>query len=405
VLAAGLAITALLSGAGVPADAVVVRNPRVEVTGEVSLALARTAADLAQAAWPTWVETFGKEPRGTDLPMLLVLHPDRASFQAAARDAGAVEDLSGVGGWTSWRGAGSFVFLQPSEFDTRRLVLHELTHQFQALAFRDGNPRADPFWHREGLAERIGWHRRTARGLEVGRRDAIARVHRPAEAARRVREEGFDPWALLTGRATPSYTDALLLVETFVSTSDADLRERYLRWQEGAFSGRLGTRRFEEAFRDRREAVLAAVAEVWHGFEPPWEAPDHGWDEEPAGIRRTGAEESVLAGFPGGPFVLEAVVSASSLEDVGLAVRGTTPAGEPGAWTIHRGSGTGAVRLSLEVDASGAVTGRTGEGAPVPLGSVGTAGLRPGLWARSQGALFHKVVVRRGERAEGGGGR
>jgi hypothetical protein len=399
------------------------------VEGDVPFARLEEATSLVEALWPHLVETFGSEPARADLPLCVRLFPDRASFETAVRAAGCHEDLERTGGWTSLRPPTSFVVVQPEPFDTRRLVLRESVHQFQARLV-GAAAEHEPQWHREGLAEWFGWHRRTSRGIVFGAMDAIALRHRPRAVARRVASEGLDAWAIVSERAPADPTDGLGLVAALRSARDPLLGALYARWSREAVRGRSSGRRFARWFSGHGEALDAAVRITWSDFVPPWSPDGAGWDEEPAGVTFSGAVESTLLGgvpLPGGvpratarvllpdggeaalavgdPALDEWVIACVTSGEVRLLLRSggaeemlaraPCPPG-PARRAVSLGVGRAEDRAFLIADTGGPALRLDSDPSrpPLPLWSSGT---RARLRARGSGVLF--VAIRLGSDA------
>src|SRR5204863_79908 len=85
------------------------------------------------------------------------------SADAPLRRAGVgPQAVTSAGGYYDPGSKTSYLFSQPHDSSTRLLVLHELTHQFQAKATLENELVRSPGWHKEGLAEHFGFHRRVA---------------------------------------------------------------------------------------------------------------------------------------------------------------------------------------------------------------------------------------------------
>jgi len=279
------------------ADDVEFRTAHVTVRGDVGAARVRAWAELAEAAYPQWKAFFGAEPPRNRLPLELDVRKSREGFLHAVHVAGVIGALPGAGGYYDPRSRWSFLFLQPHETSTRLLVLHELTHQFQYKALQDDVPDRSPVWHREGLAEHFGYHRRTATGVEVAAFDMVAIDDRPSQCAARVKAGKFDAWAVGTGTApSPDYVDALALVETFLRTTDKGLVATYHQWEREIYKSGNANAKFEKLFESKRARLAAAVVEVWGGFETPWRVGYVGWDEEPGAIVGRGMPWAILVG-------------------------------------------------------------------------------------------------------------
>lgn len=273
------------------------KTAHVTVRGDVGAARVRAWAELAEAAYPQWKAFFDAEPPKSRLPLELDVRTTREGFLHAVHVVGVTGALPGAGGYYDPRSRWSFLYLQPHETSTRLLVLHELTHQYQYKALQDDVPDRSPVWHREGLAEHFGYHRRSATGVELGALDMVAIDDRPTQCAERVRAGTFDAWAVGTGTApNPDYADALTLVETFLRTTDKGLVSTYHAWEREIYKTGNANSKFERLFESKRARLAAAVTEVWGGFRAPWKVGYVGWDEEPGAIVGRGMPWAMLEG-------------------------------------------------------------------------------------------------------------
>lgn len=273
------------------------RTEHVVVRGDIGLERIRAWAQLAEAAYPQWKAFFGAEPPRNRVPLELDARTDRERFLHAIHEVGVQGALPGAGGYYDPKSRRSFLYLQPHESSTRLLVLHELLHQYQYKALQDDVPDRSPVWHREGLAEHFGYHRRTATGVEMGALDMVAIDDRPRQCAERVRAGKFDAWAVGTGAApAPDYVDAMTLVETFLKTTDKGLVETYHLWEREVYKAGNANQRFEKLFQPKRARLLAAVEEVWGAWVSPWEVGYIAWDEEPGAIVGRGMPWAMLVG-------------------------------------------------------------------------------------------------------------
>ena len=295
-----VSVLALLLSAPVPAAGAgdgEAKSAHVHARGDVGPELLRQFVDLAEAAWPQWKAYFLTEPKKDRLPLVMDVRKDRDGFFAALRAVGGPSSLPGAGGYYDPKSRVSFLYLQPHLSSSRLLVLHELTHQYQYKALQDDVPDRSPVWHREGLAEHFGSHRRIEGGVETGALDVVSIDDRPVQCAQRVREGKFDPWAVGTGTATaPDYTDALALVETFLKTKDDTLRKAYREWEREIYRGGNAGSRFEKLFQGKKARLEAAAKEVWGDFRRTWSIVFIAWDEEKGVITGRGLPWALLRG-------------------------------------------------------------------------------------------------------------
>lgn len=331
--AAALAALVLVAGAGpaAAADAQVV-TARIRATGDVEQADLERYVALAEAAFPAWKAYFGAEPRKADLPLTLDVRRDRDGFLAAlSRAHVGPQAVASAGGYYDPGSKCSYLFLQPHDASTRLLVLHELTHQWQAKAQLGNDLTRAPTWHKEGIAEWFGHHRRTAAGVDLGALDVVTIDERPLECADRVRRGVFDPWAVGSGAvAAPDYVDSLALVGTLLRTKDAGLREALRRFEGELDHGGDAGRKFERAFSGKKDRLAAAAREVWGDFRRTWKIVYIAWDEEAGTIVARGRPWAFLRGtadLPRGEPAIEARVAlvGPQAASAGLAIGSKGP--------------------------------------------------------------------------------
>ncbi len=255
-------------------------DERLRITGDVPEAWITTAADLGNALYPELKKHFGREPKPAELPLQLVLYPDRDAFaegmQAAGHRDPAQEES---GGFTDGVKGTSRVWLQADAFHTRRLILHELVHQFHDKCQDSAHRGKGPFWYREGIAEWFGWHRRTKAGVRFGAIDVIARGGARGDARKRMKKGIYPAWDLAVGKRKADSGDALCLVGAFLGTKDKDVRSRFRTWEADLLQHGGGSKSFERAFESMKGDVASAVRVFWQSAPLPWATSSGGWDE------------------------------------------------------------------------------------------------------------------------------
>jgi len=302
-----------------------VKTEHLVVRGDVESAeLARYGA-LAEACWGHWKAYFDGEPKKRDLPLRLDVRRDRAGFEGALRGVGVDPKIvAGAGGYYDPGSKTSFLFLQPHDSSTRLLVLHELTHQWHAKVVLGNDMTRSPLWHKEGIAEWFGFHRRGKAGLEVGVLDGVVIDDRPLLCAERLRAPGTDPWAVLVGEAkTVDYTDALMLVAACLRTKDEAVAKAFKRFEQDLAAGGDPDKKAARAFAGKKDRVLAAVRETWDGFRRPWKLVYVGWDEEDGAIVARGRPWAFLQGtadLPRGKVAVEARIQLGGREAAAGAI-------------------------------------------------------------------------------------
>lgn len=315
---AGLLLVALVvvaSARPVAGGDVEVRTAHVRARGDLPEERLRRYAALAEACWSHWKDYFGAEPKKADLPLLLDVRRDRDGFEAALKEARVdLRHVGGAGGYYDPGSKTSYLFLQPHDSSTRLLVLHELTHQWHAKVWMRNDLAGSPYWHKEGIAEWFGHHRRTAQGLEVGVLDGVAIDDRPARCAERFRAGG-DPWGHLLGQAKGTdYTDALMLVGAFLRTKDASVAAAYRRFEQALTAGGDVGKKAEREFGPRKERVLDALRETWGELRRPWKLVYIAWDEEAGAIVGEGRPWAFLSGTADLPRGRAAVAASIALD-------------------------------------------------------------------------------------------
>ena len=95
---------------------------------------------------------FGRAPKGK---LRIEVYGNRKRWQDALRRDGITPP--NAGGYYSPKTKTGYLFVQPTKYFTRQLILHEATHQFHYLAATNNNSPGC-FWYVEGLAEYFGMH-------------------------------------------------------------------------------------------------------------------------------------------------------------------------------------------------------------------------------------------------------
>ncbi len=300
ILASLTLLAVCLAGAGrlVHATEGVYEGNHVHVDGNVDAAWRKVAGDLGDELFGKLAEDLGARPPASELPLRLTLYPTRVTFERAVlpltlreKDASLHQIL---GGWTRRHPPTSHVWLQADAFDTRRLILHELVHQFYARCREPSRRGQGAFWYREGLAEYYGWHRRTAAGLAYGAFDALARGARLEALKLRIAKKDWSAFAVGTRARGGDYTDATALFGALRGTAHAVLRERLARYEREVLRRGGGAATFGRLFRDLRPALEAAVKSYWAAVEPRWITHGVGWDEDAGVLHARGTGIAVL---------------------------------------------------------------------------------------------------------------
>ena len=119
---------------------------------------------------------FGRAPAGS---LRVAVYGSKERFHAALAADG--QPRVDAGGYYSPETKKAYLWVQPSDYFTRQLILHECTHQFHFLvAANNRRPRAD--WFTEGLAEYYGMHDWDGTTLHVGVSPVMTLEDYPATA-------------------------------------------------------------------------------------------------------------------------------------------------------------------------------------------------------------------------------
>jgi hypothetical protein len=96
----------------------------------------------------------------------------------------------------------AYLWLQPSAYTTRQLILHEATHQFHFLV-ATGNIIPSALWYTEGLAEYFGMHNWDGKHLVTGVVPAVTLEDYPAAALKALDNAGANIEQMLPNASRP----------------------------------------------------------------------------------------------------------------------------------------------------------------------------------------------------------
>ena len=141
---------------------------------------------------------FGKEPEGR---LAVGIYATQARW-AAALQADRQYVPPGAGGYYAPYTKKAYMWLQPSAYFTRQVLLHECTHQFHWLV-ATGNLAPSALWYTEGLAEYFGMHNWDGKVLQTCVIPAVTLEDYPATAMKNFEAEGTDLQQLFTYAGRP----------------------------------------------------------------------------------------------------------------------------------------------------------------------------------------------------------
>ncbi len=153
---------------------------------------AETGAVL-DALWDRLREYFGTAPPGR---LRVELYTTKSGMHAALeRDRQWKVE---AGGYYAPDTKTAYLFVQPSEYFTRQLLIHEATHQFHFLA-ATGNRGPAAEWYTEGLAEYFGMHNWDGKSLTTGVVPSVSLEDYPAKAAQQLADIEDDAASVALG--------------------------------------------------------------------------------------------------------------------------------------------------------------------------------------------------------------
>lgn len=136
---------------------------------------------------------FGTTPSA---PLRLSVDATRERYlNALLEDRQPAQDS---GGYYSPQTRKAYLYVQPSAYFTRQLILHEATHQFHYLA-ATGNLDPPACWYAEGLAEYFGMHNWDGKTLATGVVPSITLEDYPAVALQHMDAMGEDLQGMIAG--------------------------------------------------------------------------------------------------------------------------------------------------------------------------------------------------------------
>ena len=212
---------------------------------------------------------FGKSPEGK---LRVEIYDSEKSFHAALKADG--QEQVDAGGYYAPGTRKAYLWVQPSEYFTRQLILHEATHQFHFLtATRNRAPRAQ--WYIEGLAEYYGMHVWDGKTLKLGAVPAISLEDYPAKALDHFThklDRNLD--GLISGKLIAERPEAWALVH-FLANQEADrFAQLRLKLDHGAEIDAAWSEVFgpvTPTLAERFEAWIAGHAQPWKIIWTGWQ--------------------------------------------------------------------------------------------------------------------------------------
>ena len=213
---------------------------------------------------------FGKTPAG---PLRVEVYASRARFELALR----LDHLSRVeaGGFFSIENHKAYLWVQPSDYFTRQLILHECTHQFHYLAACSGKLTRLPLYG-EGLAEHLAMHNWDGKNLEVGLVPAITLEDYPAKSLQHFRGGlNRDLEGMLMGRVQATHSDSWAVVHYLIG----QYPQKFRKWADGLNNQMEPDAAWLQAF-GKFDPAMNAEFEAWlEKQEQPWHIESIAWQQ------------------------------------------------------------------------------------------------------------------------------
>jgi hypothetical protein len=155
---------------------------------------AQEAGAILEELYKQLTKYFGGSPKGR---LVVNVSASKEGFEEALK-----KDKQGhleSGGYYSPETKKAYLFVQPSAYYTRQLLIHEATHQFHFLVATGNKPPAAA-WYAEGLVEYFGMHNWDGKELKTGVVPAVSLEDYPAQALKQLGELKDDITGVATGR-------------------------------------------------------------------------------------------------------------------------------------------------------------------------------------------------------------
>jgi hypothetical protein len=191
---------------------------------------------------------------------------------AAALQADRQAVPVGAGGYYAPFTHKAYLWVQPSAYFTRQVLLHECTHQFHWLV-ATGNLAPSALWYTEGIAEYFGMHNWDGKTLQTCVIPALTLEDYPAAAMRNFEAEGTDLRQLFAYAGRP---ESWALVHFLIDEHGDQFRRLAHRldrqdnfadaWKE-VFGGDASTARLSGELHE----WIKAHAQPWHIVWVSWQ--------------------------------------------------------------------------------------------------------------------------------------
>ncbi|NUN48000.1 MAG: DUF1570 domain-containing protein [Candidatus Brocadiae bacterium] len=311
---------------------------------------------LLEEAWKQFARFFLAAPKDR---LRVEIYASNEAYQAALKRDKQGEIHSG--GYYSPGTKIAYLWVQPSDYFTRQLILHEAAHQFHYLAATENKNTTAP-WYAEGIAEYLGMHNWDGKTLKTGVVPAVSLEDYPAKALEQYEAIQEDLQAAATGTVAADRPLAWAIVHWSVN-------RRPREWAAFAADmnrGRPVRKSWEKAMGDMTPAWKKDFRDWLESHQQPLRIVWINWQERGELIEGRAAP-GVIAGAvlkKPGPRLAVEIVSRDGANSAGLMFH---HAGKEDYWLLDILDGSQASirhRLNGQWESRGAVKFEKRAGAP-----------------------------------------
>ena len=227
---------------------------------------------------------FGAAPQGR---LRVEVYATQEGWQEGLKRDGLGDPKSG--GYYDPGGKKAYLWVQPSEYFTRQLILHEATHQFHYLA-ATGNRNPNVGWYTEGLAEYFGMHNWDGKELKTGVVPAVTLEDYPAQALAQFDRLKHDLQGVADGSTACDRPLGWALVHYLMNRDPKRFHELAARLD----AQRKPEKAWNQVFGPVSAATVKDFREYLTGNAQPWRIATVSWQERGSRIEGKAAVTSVV---------------------------------------------------------------------------------------------------------------
>ncbi|MHC4840464.1 MAG: hypothetical protein ACYTDT_05805 [Planctomycetota bacterium] len=152
--------------------------------------IAQEYLNIMEAEWPQLVEFFEKKPQLAKNQKLVVNFLTTQQLWHKKLKEDGVGIPFGAGGYYTPQTSAVYFYRQPTVYNTRQLLIHEVMHQFHYLACCNNRKPAD-VWYIEGIVEHLSRHNWNGEMLELGAVPLVTLANYPKQALKLFKQEDY----------------------------------------------------------------------------------------------------------------------------------------------------------------------------------------------------------------------